>query len=133
MHLYILTRGIKDRVDRWVEDMSAQYFPYQSKKKFPEAKDNWGHVQLAMRPIQLWEVVFPKDHLQDVMNMCWDSNPEMIWKYKPGLMVFKTMLGAKSIPKMEVKPRRIVRKQFVAPYPIGTKEDNDDENGNEDL
>ena len=133
MHLYVISRGIKDAVDKWQQDMSAQYFKYKNNKVFP-AKDNYeGWVQLAMRPIQLWEIVMPEENLQEVMRSLWNEHPAPLWKYKPGLTAIKTMLGAKKIPKMEKGQYRILRRDNVAIYPIGVKYDKPDDKGNEDL
>ena len=53
MHTYILIRGIKKDADRWVEDMSMKFLPF--------TYNNMPHmVQLSMRPIWLYECVYPE-------------------------------------------------------------------------
>ena len=61
MHLYIIARGIKHELDRFISELSAKYLPF----KF-HGEDKL--VQVAVRPIQLYEIVFPKEHLSSVIN-----------------------------------------------------------------
>ena len=109
MHLYTLTRGIKHCVDQYVNDCQAQFFKYGA-----------GMLQLSMRPIQLWEIVFPQEHLKEVLgtvcNGDYNKKYEKLWK------AMRLMLGAKKLPKFDYKklPKRIIRKENVAVYPIGS-------------
>ena len=67
MHLYVLARGQADRLKRWVNDCLARYYTL----KYGEDKDGkplMGKVQLSMRPIQLYEIVFPEEHLEAVCS-----------------------------------------------------------------
>jgi len=63
MHLYILTRGIKNSVDQFITELQGKYLPYvfYKGKKLMKCQ-----VQVSVRPIQLWEIVFPEEH-KDVM------------------------------------------------------------------
>lgn len=121
MHLYILTRGIKWSVDEFVNDMNAQPYEYMLKGKKMWAK-------LAMRPIQLWEVVFPKTALPNVMNTLWDKQPKHTLGREMLLNSMRISLNAKRIPTMDLSAgKRFVHKDFVAIYPVGIKEDNESE------
>ena len=62
MHLYLAIRGHKERVERWLNDCLAQYYPYKHKKD-----EEKGILQLAMRPIVLYECTFPEDQLMTVL------------------------------------------------------------------
>lgn len=127
----MVTRGIKHCVDRFVNDMSAQYFPINYRG------DPNGWVQLAMRPVQLWEVVFPKPSLQTVLRTIWENDEqattrsELKWPFK----AFKKVMKLKSIPPIDTKvPKRIVFKDTMATYPIGLRDDNYQDDGTtEDL
>ena len=126
----MVTRGIKQCVDQFVNDMSAQYFPFSF-----QGKPGW--VQLAMRPIQFWEVVFPKESLQTVMRTIWEKQesmqerPEMKWPFK----AIRRALHLKKIPEIDPNiPKRIVYNQNIGFYGIGIKEDNYQDDGTtEDL
>lgn len=122
VHLYLLTRGIKPNVDRFVNDMLATYVPH----------GNGGMVQVAMRPIQLWEVVFPKQHLPLICNtIMYPNDPnaksDSRYTYINALnSMLRKIIKLKKIPKYDphTTPRKIVFKDAVAVYPIGIKEDN---------
>ena len=119
MHLYMLTRGIKPKVDDYINDLLAQYFPYGTDKRW---------VQLSVRPIQLWEVVFPKDCLHDVLQTVLPIPAWKDWKPKKGLGPLRMAVKAKKIPEMDISFKenqmiRPIRKDVVAVYPFGIKED----------
>ncbi len=117
MHLYFMTRGIKKEVDHFVNDMSAQYFPYKMGGKMY-------HTQLAMRPIQLWEVVFPETAMNEVLKTTFTTNPVDRKEFGLGLGMVRKMLKVEPVPKFDENAMgRIVNKNFVAIYPIGIKRD----------
>ena len=125
----MITRGIKHEVDRFVNDMQAQYFPY-------EWNGQKMAVQLAMRPIQLWEVVFPEDQLQNVMATVETGELPKQWKSKQKyLSVLRKVLGAKKLPKLDPNAmKRLVYKTNIQTALIGYREDaKADKDGHECL
>lgn len=113
MHLYALTRGIKFDVDRMVEGLSAMNLPYGR-----------GLVQLAMRPVQLWEMVFPEKSLPVVLkSLSWNNVQRK--EIKPHVFALRKLLGAKPLPKFDFKkfPSVFVYHNNVGFYPIGIKHD----------
>ena len=113
-----MTRGIKKEVDDYVNTMSGQLLPY------PIPGKPGMNVQLAMRPIQLWEVVFPKEQLGRVLGACkWDGKGRKDMQLH--LAALRKILKAKKIPEMDLSkiPPLLVYNQNVAIYPIGIKED----------
>lgn len=105
MHLYFMTRGIKHRVDQFITELQGKYLPIpMTDKATGETKTNL--VQVAVRPIQLWEVVFPKEHLNTMVNTFWPKDKgfeygihhKHLKKYVSGL---RMMLGAKPMPKRD--------------------------------
>jgi len=132
MHLYTITRGIKHDVDRFINDLQAQYFPYKIPKGKMKGEYN---VQFSVRPIQLWEFVMPKESLGEAMNMIWDSQEHLVVdRFQKRLMVLRKMLGAKKFPDLNQNlPKRIIYKNNVGVYPIGIKEDNMNEHDAEAL
>lgn len=112
--------------------MLAQYYKY---------RDENTYLQLSMRPIQLWEMAFPKEALGNVMNTLWD-NPahqktgkvEVRNHFKPFLYAMRKSLNAKKIPPLDLKAgKRIVDQTEIGIYPIGIREDKIDDEGNEDI
>ena len=111
----MLTRGIKNCVDRYISDLQAQYFEYGGKGNY---------VQLAVRPIQLWEVAFPKESFKEVCGTLHNSTENRKDIGLP-MAALRKVLGAKKLPKLDFTkiPRRLIYKEFVATYPIGYRED----------
>ena len=68
MHTYLLTRGIKSTRAQWVQHMASVKLPWKRKNL---TTGNWETtmVGLALRPIELWEVVHPEECLQEVLAM----------------------------------------------------------------
>ena len=124
-----MTRGIKHDVDRFINDLQAQYFSYPT-----HDKNNSYNVQLAVRPVQFWELVFPKEHLQEVQKMIWVKNPEERNELKYAMKVLRKILKAKKAPEFdENTPQRLLYNFNVAIYPVGIREDKDNHLGNEAL
>ena len=67
MHLYLLTRGTLRAVREWREALSNCYFPMQVKDK--NGKLGTATAQLQIRPVELYEVVFPEEHEKTVMGL----------------------------------------------------------------
>lgn len=67
MHAYALVRAEKDRLRKWMNDLSAQWFKFRFKGPKDEIID--GKVQLSVRPVQLLEIVFPKECEAEVMSV----------------------------------------------------------------
>jgi len=136
VHLYFLTRGIKDNVDKFVNHMSCQYLPYKKKQVFPNLPNNTGYIQLAMRPIQLWECVVPEPSLNTVMKSIWNEGEEKPRNsFRMPLGAFRKTLGASPIPSIDRVDKQAlpIFKENVCIYPIGIREDGRDENGDENL
>lgn len=67
-------------------------FPYPTKKGMRS-------VQAAMRPIQLWEMIFPKENLKDVLKMLhYEGNRKDVGLQFTAL---RKVLGAKKLPKFD--------------------------------
>jgi len=137
MHLFVLTRGHQDWVNRWANDLLAQYFPYivpQDVKGTSLKAGDVAQVQLSVRPIQLFELVMPEPCLGEVCHTLWDKNIEHT-KYDKKLWALRKILGAQTVPTFDEKlPKRIINNQFVACYPVGIKPDKYNEiDGHEEL
>lgn len=129
MHLYIVTRGIKHDVDRFISDLQAQYFPYYPKDMaIPPQPQSW--IQLSVRPVQFHELVFPETALPAVMKMigmCKQPDGK-IGEHKFMNKYFTTIrkiMKLKKIPDLDLSnvPQRLLYQQNTAVYPIGIKDD----------
>ena len=109
-----MTRGIKYLSDQLIDSMCANMLPYADGKA----------VQLAVRPVRFYELVFPKESLGAVLKGIGhkEGNDK---KLEIQRNILRTALGAKKIPKMDltkVNPINI-HNVCTAIYPIGIKHD----------
>ena len=126
MHLYFITRGIKQQRDLFVNFMQTQMLPWR-RKNLKTGKEEVCMVQGALRPVELWEYVFPEECLPDVLTMLEIHKMNHNWglsEYKRKALRKMLGNGVMPIPKFEpVKNKRFIEKRGVAIYPIGIKKD----------
>ena len=92
VHLYVCVRGQVSRVNQWESDLTARYNSYEYKK------GQHGALQLGVRPVRLYEIVFPKVHEQEMLSFIM---PTSSWnsKYNKYFTWIRKLLGLKEIPK----------------------------------
>ena len=140
------TRGIQHCIDLWHTQMQSVWLPFPRKNldvcgcgrtlKEHEAKDcpckefkpraETTNIQLALRPVQLWEAIFPHDCLDIVLNSLeikpkGITEPAALNKYA---WLMRKGMGLKSIPD-EIKPSQTfpVFHSHIHFFPIGIKDD----------
>lgn len=146
MHTYFISRAIFNEARDFITDLQAQYFNYPCTVDFarkcnlPVPSNLSGGqmvniaVQLAVRPIQLWEVVYPKECYQEVMNTIFPNGIKVRPEFSFPLGMIRKTLGARKCPPVIPGNRRIVRCANVATYPIGVRADHiDPVDGHEHL
>ena len=76
MHLYLITRGVKDHVAKFIEQLAGQHLPMKYRKPGDTALKDY-YIEVAVRPIQFWEVVFPEEQKDIMLNsiFCDPSQP----------------------------------------------------------
>jgi len=102
MHLYFISRGIKQNRDLFVKFMETQMFMWK-RKDLKTGEEKLDGVQGALRPVELWEYVFPEEVLPEVLGMM-HIDPKDADKYgaldqSMQTKVLRKMLGAKKIPE----------------------------------
>lgn len=142
MHLVLMTRGIQRQVDEWKHSLLAQRYAYK-RKNLDTGKEEVHVVQGALRPIELWEYVFPAESINDVLlgmgiNQGGLDRPEVkpvAWMLRKGMklkpvpldeskgMTGYTPKGTLNGEKMQPTAVHDMRTPGVAIYPIGIKED----------
>lgn len=150
MHFVFATRGAKNVRDLFVEHANTQYFPWKRKnlnvcrcgapkkdhiegffcKNFQEREELF-RVQGVMRPIELWEYVFPEEHLAEVLTMFGipEKNPRIHMRAMPiiekiGVKPLQLAMGLKPVPEYKQVPTdKFIYKECFSIYPIGIKED----------
>jgi hypothetical protein len=109
VQIYLLVRGQADRVQRFINDLQAQYLPYE----------NGTLLQLGVREIKLLEVAFPKERLPEVIGMLapFDNRLQKYCRF------FRGLLGLRGPFKLAAKPSYRVVRQGISVMPLGVKED----------
>jgi hypothetical protein len=143
MHLYIATKGIKHEVDQFITELQGKYLPFKwREKKTDKFQDS--HVQLSVRPIQLWEIGFPKEHYDLIANTIIGPEyhgpagndgkqpAEHKW-FNKFIWAFRKALHLDPVPPYKKDLVLPNRKEHVAVIPLGTKQDYVMENGVEGL
>lgn len=121
MHLYVLTRGILSSTKQWENDLAAQYLPFEVLEK-GKKKPSPYLAQLAVRPVNLYEIVFPEECLDDVLGMVKPSSSKVVTgKFDGFVKRFTRMMGLKKIPKYTKK--RIPPGDGVTVIGLGLKND----------
>lgn len=133
MHLYILTRGIKHAVDRFITELQGKYVPFKWKSPTDkEIKDYM--VQLGVRPVQLWEIVFPEDQKDIVLTTILGNEPshpnKMFGKY---ISWIRKILKIDEIPEYDKKNYMPICKVDVGVVALGVKKDEYHPEGYEGL
>ena len=143
MHFIVLMRGIKSSVDRCVDDISKILLPMwmnipsvpaplnvnEPMPDLPQlsgAQTMMNFAQVAVRPIQLYEIVFPKEH-EDLMCATLFHKPRgqthEKWLIK-WFGLLRRLLHLKPINwDYRENPAIPIHKDFVEIIGIGKKED----------
>ena len=136
-----MTRGINRQVEEWKSLLQAQRFPWK-RTNLKTGKEELSVVQGALRPIQFWEYVFPKECLNDVLGGMQIQGPIQRPEIKSMTWMIRKMLKLKQIPTQtdikttgytpqgtlnnEQMPAISVHNMLaegVAVYPVGIKDD----------
>lgn len=138
MHLLLMTRGVIDKFEVWKKFMETQMF-WWKRTNLKTNKDEYSKVQGVLRPIQLFEYVFPetshvpvaadkdgnptkvveRDNLKEVLAM---MNLQNAFPLRPEVSSYawllRKMVGFKPIPKETIndikgKDRSMITHRFV--------------------
>ncbi len=120
MHLYCITRGIKKEVDDFIRQLQGKWLTYKHKKDDPN-----NYVQLAVRPIQMWEIVFPREHKDLVLTSVIGKNraPTQHKRHNKWIWAIRKALGVDKIEPYDDRFKMTITKDFVEVVPIGIKDD----------
>lgn len=127
MHLYAVTRGEGKWVRRFIENLQFLFLPYKK-------KEGTYSLQVTARPIQLWEIAFPEEYRDDVLNILGDDHADkagkpgkrtILEKVKP--LIAKALrlqpIPKKVNPKLEQFKNLKVDRRNVGLHLIGLKKD----------
>ena len=160
-----MTRGINEQVEaRWKVWMQAQMFWFKQKPilkdpntqeflknpdgSFQYGPEKWTKVQGALRPIQLWEYVFPEEtypynkslpyntesltHILAMMDLHKVAGDKQRTEINPLAWIIRKIMKLQKIPsyeelksheKWEITEKWVCGTEAVAVYPIGIRKD----------
>ena len=151
--MLLMTRGINQSFEVWKMFMQSQMFDFRQQpllkddkgnfiedgvdengnKKYKRGPQTMTRVQGALRPIQLFEYVFPEESLQEVLAMM--NQHKQYNHMRPEVnnyaWILRKMTRFKKIPDMpelQKKEAWEITQKYVPPqgvgvYPLGIKED----------
>jgi len=118
MHLYILARGHKDKIERWENDLLARYYPYEHEKGKPK-----GLLQLSVREVKIYEIVFPEEHMEEILQTIKPKDYGKVGKYRKLINFFAKILGLEKVPEYTPDNKFRVFNDAVGIHAIGIKRD----------
>ncbi|MCK9371334.1 hypothetical protein M0R04_15580, partial [Candidatus Dojkabacteria bacterium] len=124
MHLYIVTRGIKNWVDQFITELQGKYLPFKYHTDGKNIVDC--QVQLSVRPIQLWEIVFPEDQKDLVLATILDDGKGGKTQHKRHekfIWGLRKTLGVEKIPEYKSDQKLPITKMHFETVGIGIKKD----------
>lgn len=117
MHIYLLARGQKDHLQKWINDLSEKYLPYEYEP------GKLGMLQIGVREIKLLEIAIPESQLDSAMKF---MGQEGYQQYKFLFWIknlIRKILGLKKIPDFERDLKREIENKAVGIHYLGLKKD----------
>lgn len=125
MHVVMMTRGVKQEVDYFINELSFRYVPFKKYNVKTKKMDDL-FIQMRVSPVQLWDISFPEDQQDSVLNTLFSGDAgkpinSHLNKYVWGL---RKAMKLKPIPNYK-KENVLVMKppQNIETIGIGVKED----------
>ena len=134
MELYVLAEGQIDNLNRWMQDLNAQWLPhYKDGVEVPKQKR-----RLLIAPVQLFKIAFAKEELDNVISMVCPPDDYVTRKYDMGFLgkMIRKKLGLKECPvPTMINPymQPNAYDKAVAVMPLGIKEDIMNDEGVEQI
>ncbi len=128
MHMYVIARGIDKELRQWMNDVGAMFLPIQY------AKGKHGKVRVAIRPIQLFEIVFPEEQEEFMSAAIQDntgSNRKKNFLFNPFCTLLRKAMRLSECKNVQANGAII--NPYVAIAKVGTKKDERNEDGIELL
>lgn len=130
MHLFAIFRGRKDNVDRAINDLNGKWLPFDHKTK------GKGMINVMANPVQLVEIIFPRDQLDCMINTL---GGEETLNGQPSVGYLKKYIKwfrkfAKLKPIKSIKPETLqlpINSEHVEIIGLGVKDDKDFDDGTE--
>ena len=110
-------------VDQFITELQGKYLPF----KYPNEKGDLEihSVPIAVRPIQLWEIVFPEEHKDLMLTTLFNGqiSPTQHKKHNKFIYGIRKILGVDKIPKFKTEREIPITKDHIEMIGIGIKKD----------
>lgn len=137
MHLAFIPYGIKNFVDFVIEDFNHKYLPLRIYKEGEKDKFILIQTQIRVLPFGIYELVFPKEYLEEILSALKvkpeEEQGEYIARLNKSFMGIKPIDYLRKFLKLEPIPKyeevnhpnfpMPEYKKFVSIIPIGIRED----------
>lgn len=130
MHLYFAIRGNKMWQDQFIKELEGKFLPIKLKVDKDGKPDNNGKesdmfVQIGVRPVQLFEIAFPKEQKDVVLNTILGQQAirPQYKSWEKYLKVLRKIIGLKPIPEYDKTKFMPITKQNLDILGLGIKED----------
>ena len=142
MHTYLAIRGVKKEHDDFINQLQGKFLPHEIKHDWGKSGDA-GYIkkgnyqqQVSVRPITLWEIVYPEQH-QELMHRTIfgksKGNAQYGWQDKI-LKWFRKIIKLEPIPDFPEEGDFLpIGKQHLEIVGLGIKKDRYNEHGDEML
>ena len=118
MHIYLIARGQKDHLKKWIDDLSKVYLPFEYEKR------KYGQLQIGVREIKLLEIAVPECQTKEALKYI---GPEGYRDPHPILFKIKNLLGKilklKEIPSVKRDFSKEIKNEAVGLHFLGLKKD----------
>ena len=133
MHLFAIFRGRKDNVNRAINDLNGKWLPFEHKTA------GKGVLNVMANPVQLVEIIFPKEQLDCIVNTLGGEDAirgvsditktKYLNKYIKWLRKFAKLKPIENIDKTKLPLP--INKEWVDIIGLGIKEDEEFPDGTE--
>lgn len=140
MHLRVIVNGTIDQVQKWKNDLAAVWLPYPKDKGqlLPDGR-RVTHFQMGVRTMEMVDLVFPEEQLDNVLTMVKPVTEMYIdggknrypWLVR-GLRWIRKSMNLMEVPNKELSAS-IMDKGMVSVHAVGLKQDLYDDDGVELL
>lgn len=115
MHTYLTARGMPDYINRWENDCLARYIPYEYEK------GKTGRLQFSLRPVRVYDLVYPEAMYDDAMSMVKPNNDDN--RLNIGMGFLRKFMKAQKAKPYNHDPSKWIPRGNVTVNCIGTKKD----------
>lgn len=119
MHIFLITRGVKNAVDTFISELQGKYLPIRWNEPGPDGNVipvKGKYIQVGVQPMQIWSINFPEEHRDMMLRSIFGNFPEPQHKrHNKIIAIIRRMLGID-------KPgdyKKEGEKMLIAPGDIG--------------